>query len=59
MILLQPLLSLRVAAMFEAEYGRDPVVSGDEIEPKWFVEFMKLIGKSTKPFVKLVGPWDM
>ncbi len=45
--------------MFEAEYGRDPVVSGDVIEPKWFVEFKKHIGKSIKPFVKLVGPWDM
>ena len=55
-LLLQPVLSQRVAAMFEARYGCHPVVSG---EPNWLVEFKKLLGKTMKPFVKLSGPWDM
>ena len=55
-LLLQPVLSQRVAAMFEARYGCQPVVSG---EPNWLVEFKKLLGETMKPFVKLSGPWDM
>jgi hypothetical protein len=54
--LLQPVLSRRVAAMFEARYGCHPVVSG---EPNWLVELKKLLGDTMKPFVKLGGPWDM
>jgi len=54
--LLQPVLSSRVEAMFEARYGCHPVVSG---EPNWLVELKKLLGDTMKPFVKLGGPWDM
>ena len=54
--LLQPVLSRRVEAMFEARYGCHPVVSG---EPNWLVELKKLLGDTMKPFVKLGGPWDM
>jgi hypothetical protein len=45
-LLLQPVLSQRVAAMFEAKYGLHPVVSG---EPNWLVEFQKLLGETMKP----------
>jgi hypothetical protein len=56
---LQRVLSDRVAAMFEATYGCDPVVTGGVSEPKWLVEIKKLLGDTIKPFVKVNGPWDM
>ncbi len=55
----QRVLSDRVAAMFEATYGCDPVVSAGVIEPKWLVEIKKLLGETVKPYVKVNGPWDM
>ena len=55
-LLLQPVLSQRVAAIFEAAYGCHLVVSG---EPNWLFELKKLLGETMKPFVKLPGPWDM
>jgi hypothetical protein len=59
MLLLQPVLSVRVAAMFKATYGCDPVVSSEGSEPKWFAEFKKHIGSTIRPFVNQCGPWDV
>ena len=55
----QLVLSDRVAAMFKATYGCDPVASAGVSEPKWLVEIKKLLGDTIKPFVKVNGPWDM
>ncbi len=55
-LILQPVLSHRVAAMFYETYGCHLVVGG---EPNWLFELKKLLGETMKPFVKLPGPWDM
>ena len=59
MRVLQPVLSDRVAAMFQAEYGCAPVVSGGASEPNWIARLKTFLGPSMRPFVKAGGRWDM